>query len=149
MVVSACLGAEGRPCLEGCLRLKHPLVIKWLRGSSTFRLYFKTPELQHIRSKREAVSVNGASCMFRMFLEATSRFLLNWQRSAPLWSAGLTIHILYMYQTGGSLCTCQQGGSGCRPGPRLSKVCHQFFLPCHQSYLIPLCFLWEAFLPHS
>lgn len=97
----------------------------------------------------KTVTLNSVTRMFHMFLEATTRFLLNWQHSTPLWSATLTVHILYTHQTGGSLCTCQQGGSVWRHGPRLSKVCHQFFLPCHQSYLIPLCFLWEAFLPRS
>lgn len=147
MVVRACLGAGGLSMFGGgCLRLKYSPLIKRLWGSSTFHLCFKMSALQCVGC--QTWNRNCKRGYMHVF-SVPGRFLLNWQRSAPLWSAGLTVHILYTQQTGGSLCTCQRGGSVWRHGPSLSKVCHPFFLPCHQSYLIPPCFWQEAFLPHS
>lgn len=124
MVVRACLGAGGLSMFGGgCLRLKYSPVIKSLWGSSTFHLCFKMSALQCV-----GCQMWNRNCKrgYMHVFSVPGRFLLNWQRSAPLWSAGLTVHILYTHQTGGSLCTCQRGGLGlktrAKPVESLSSI---------------------------
>ena len=129
--------------------------------------------LQHVRSKGKTFVTKPVSVNAVIPRGAVSRILALWIQIFQIAISSLTLapqcfpvvclpNHSHITQVSDSVCVCvcvcvggtlrsifQQAGSVWRRGPKLSKVCHRFSLPCHQSYLIALCFSLRALLPRG